>query len=284
MGCVQNRSTYRDEVWLLMHRDSDSFDTQTAALRLCLDESGGEDPGTPHSVIGGMLIYKPAFRLFEEEWDRMLAEYEISDGLHMKEFGRPHGRHAKMTDCCRRELFDAACHLVQKYKAISVATSMSNEEYRACVPEVARKMYSVYAMGFSLMVMLNHKLAEFNKYADPIPIIMDSGNPKSGQVALIHGWMQLRFQKLHYLHLGSLTFDNDKNWGLLQAADMIAWGTRRKESNVPFGTGFAPIEGLLSDDRRHAHQRWDLERLTEFGSDLERGIIEEQGMPPEFSE
>lgn len=262
-----------------MHRDSDSSDTQTAALRLYLDESGGEDPGTPHSVLGGMLIYKPAFEPFERAWDQMLLAHDIPDGIHMKEFGRPHGRLAHISDCCRRELFTEACHLIRKYRAMSVAASLSNEEYRTSVPEIARKMYSVYAMGFSLMAMLNHKLAEHNKYADPIPIIMDSGNPKRGQVTQIHGWMQKRFQKLHYMHLGSLTFDDDKVWGILQAADVIAWGTRRKSSNVPFGTGFAPINDMLSDEHYHAHQHWKQEWLVEFGTELEISIREGRGMP-----
>lgn len=265
-----------------MHRDSDSPDTETAALRLYLDESGGEDPGTPHSVIGGMLIYKPAVQLFEEEWDRMLVNHGIPDGIHMKEFGRPHGRLAYISDCCRRELFIEACYLIRKYRAMSVATSLSNQEYRASVPEAAQNMYSVYAMGFSLMVMLNHKLCEFNKHVEPIPIIMDSGNPKRGQVTQIHGWMHERFQKHHYLHLGSLTFGDDKVWGILQAADVIAWGTRRKSSNVPFGDSFGPVNDLLSDAPHHAHQDWKQSWLIEFGTELERSIQELRGMPDEF--
>ena len=142
----------------------------------------------------------------------MLVSHGIPDGLHMKEFGRPHGRLANISDCCRRELFVEACHLIRKYRAVTVANTLSNDEYRANVPELARKSYSVYAMGFSLMVMMNHKLAEFNGYRDPIPIIMDSGNPKSGQVRKTHAFMQKKFQKAAYLHLGSLTFDDDKSW------------------------------------------------------------------------
>ena len=59
---------------------------------------------------------------------------------------------------------------------------------------MARKSYGVYAMGFSLIAVMNHKLAEFNKYEGKIPIITDSGKPKKGQVVKAHSFMQERLQ------------------------------------------------------------------------------------------
>jgi hypothetical protein len=262
-----------------MHRDSRNPDSETAALRLYLDESGGEDPGTPHSVIGGILIYRPAFELFEDAWSQMLRDHRIPDGIHMKEFGRRHGNLALMPDCSRRELLTEACKLIRQYRAVTMANTLSNDEYQAHVPEIARKRYSVYAMGFSLMVMMNHKLAEFNKYEDPIPIIMDSGNPKSGQVRRAHAFMQNKFQKVANLHLGGLTFDDDKVWGVLQAADIIAWGTRRRVSGVPFGFGFSPIDDLLSSDElHHTEVPWKREWLAEFGNNLALAVSQGKGL------
>jgi hypothetical protein len=256
-----------------MHRDRDDPNSETAALRLYMDESGGDDPNTPHAVIGGMLIFRRAFLLFEEEWDRMLVDHGIPEGIHMKEFGRPHGRLAKMSDCCRRELFIEVCYLIQKYRAVTLAATLSNEEYKANIPKAARDKYSVYAMCFDLTVIMNHKLAEANNYQDPIPFILDSGNPYKHHIVQAHGFMQKRFQKFHFVHLGSLTFDDDRALGILQAADVIAWGTRRRVSGIAFGPGFAPIEKLLtSDESHHTEIPWKTEWLREFGTSLAKII------------
>lgn len=264
-----NLQAYRNEVWLIMHRDVDKPESETAALRLYMDESGGDDPNTPHAVIGGLLIFRRGFLEFEDAWERMLVHHGIHDGLHMKEFWRPHGRLAGISDCCRRELFIEACHLISKYRAVTIAATLSNDEYRASVPEEVRKNFSVYAMCFNLTVVMTHKLAEANNYTDPIPIILDSGNPYKSHVVRAHEFMQKRFQKFAYLHLGSLTFDDDKVLGILQAADLIAWGTRRRVSGVSFSGGFEPIKELLtSDEKYHAEIPWKTEWLKLFGTNL----------------
>jgi hypothetical protein len=259
-----------------MHRDRDNPESETAALRLYMDESGGEDPNTPHAVIGGMLIFRRGFLEFEEAWDRMLVAHGIpDDGIHMKEFGRPHGKFAHISDCCRMDLFTDACDLIRKYRAVSIAATLSNDEYQTNVPQEARDKYSVYAMCFSLTVIMNHQLAKANNYIDPIPFILDSGNPYKRHVVKAHTFLQKRFQQHEYLHLGSLTFDDDKALGILQAADIIAWGTRRRVTGVPFGSGFAPIEQLLtSDASHHAEIPWKADWLKEFGTNLARRIAE----------
>jgi Protein of unknown function (DUF3800) len=260
-----NLRSYRNEVWKIMHHDSDNPGTETAVLRSYLDESGGEDPNTPYSVLGGMLIEKPALDLFEDEWDKMLLGHGVVGGLHMKEFYRPHGRFAYISDHLRQELFSEACYLIHKYRAVTMASTLSNQEYRACIPESVRKSFSVYAMGFSLIVMMNHKLAEFNKHTDPIP--------------KAHSFMLKRFQPVAFLHLGSLTFDDDKVWGVLQASDLIAWGTRRRVSGVSFEPGgFSPIGNFLTlDDSHHAEIPWKLDWLKEFGANLATMIAKGEG-------
>lgn len=217
-----NLRRYRNEVWLLMHHDSDKPDAEMAALRLYLDESGGSDPGTPHATLGGMLIYRNGFLPFEEAWDQMLVRRNITGGIHMKELGK-HGRLGGLSVCCRRELFEEACYLITRYRAMTLVASLTNREYEANVPDLARKSFSVYGMLFNLVVMMNHKSAMVNNYEDPIPIIMDAGNPHKGHVIEAHAFMLKRWQSLiGDLHLGSLTFDDDKVLNSLQAADMIA--------------------------------------------------------------
>jgi hypothetical protein len=53
------------------------------------------------------------------------------------------------------------------------------------VPVSVRESFSVYGMLFNLAVMMNHKLAMSNNYANPIPMIMDAGKTHKGHARLI---------------------------------------------------------------------------------------------------
>jgi hypothetical protein len=270
------KSQYRKEVWRVMH-NSDSPDKKTAAIRLYLDESGGEDPGTPHAVIGGMLIESSKFMPFEDAWDCMLEAHGIQPPLHMKDFGRPHGRLAEISDCCRRELFMEVAELINSQKLFSVAAMLSNDEYKEHFPQEARDKFSVYGMCFNLIVMLNHRLAQHMEYSGRVPVILDTGNPHANHVREAHAAM-IEDQKKRFLHLGSLTFDDDRDFGILQAADVIAWGVRKSATGKPLPYPFAPISAILSQAARHFEHSWEVGWLKEVGAALLRLSAETEGV------
>jgi hypothetical protein len=62
------------------------------------------------------------------------------------------------------------------------------------VPVSVRETFSVYGMLFNLAVMMNHKLAMSNNYANPIPMIMDAGKTHKGHVMEAHEFMLNRWQ------------------------------------------------------------------------------------------
>jgi hypothetical protein len=245
-----------------MH-NSDNPDLETAAVRLYLDESGGDDPGTPHVVIGGMLINRRRFEQFENAWDAMLENHGIVPPLHMKEFGRPDGRFANMSDCCRRELFLEVADVVNSHKIGSLSASLGNEEYRQYFSQEARTKFNVYGMCFLLAVMMNHQSALQNSYQDKIPFILDSGNPYAHHVRSSHATIVQMQREGAYLHMGSLTFAEDDDFGILQAADVIAWGARRRITNIPFGFAFEPISRIVTPSDHHADGSWKSEWLKE---------------------
>jgi len=243
-----------------------------------MDESGGSDPGTPHATVGGMLIFRNAFLPFEDAWDQMLVNHGIPDGIHMRELGK-HGKLGALSECCRLELFEEACYLIKKFRAFTLVASLSNQEYEANVPELVRKSFSVYGMLFLLTIMMNHKLAEFNNHPNPIPIIMDAGNPHRRHVVTSHEFMRNRWQSIvGNLHVGSFTFGDDKVLGILQAADIIAWGTRRRASQLRFLPGLDPVEKLLTTDEvHHTEIPWKLEWLRGFGTNIAQRIADGEG-------
>jgi hypothetical protein len=263
-------------VWLVLH-NSDDPELTTAALRLYLDESGGNDPNTPDAVVGGMLIEGRRFIDFENAWDRMLAVHGMKPPLHMKEFGQ-HGRFGDLSQPERRKLFEDAARLISTYRVGSISASLSNDEYRTKLPSEVRKVFSVYGMCFLLSVFGTQVLAEGNSHTGKIPIIMDSGNPYAGHVRESHASIQqIQREAGHFLNIGALAFDDDEHFGILQAADMISWGARRRASNVSFSGGFAPIESIFADRTRHAEARWMPKWLTELGEHLNDAIAKQKG-------
>ncbi|HWZ56183.1 MAG TPA: DUF3800 domain-containing protein [Verrucomicrobiae bacterium] len=243
-----------------------------AGVRLYLDESGTSDPSTPEAVIGGMLIndsYRPHF---EESWRILLEEFGVQPPLHMREF-TPHGRLAHISSADRRRLFARVVELIHHHGIATLAAVLANQDYEAAIPLEIRNQFSVYAMCFNLIVVMNHKLAE-GDYGDPIPFILDSGNPYAEHVRQAHA-AAVRFQREeHFLNVGSLQFEDDSTLGALQAADVIAWGVRRRKSRKPFPAGFEPIPGIF--DHGHNESPWTPELLRELAEGLVRQLAEKR--------
>src|SRR6267142_5247038 len=104
----------------------------------------------------------------------------------MKEFGRPHGRFATVSDSCRFELFSEIAELINSHKIYSIAAALTNRDYRNQVSNEIREKFSVYGMCFLLAVTMSHKMAAFNKHTGRIPFILDTGNPHKSHIAEAH--------------------------------------------------------------------------------------------------
>ena len=249
-----------------------SPEDRSANVRLYLDESGTNDPSTPEAVIGGMLINDSYHLHFEESWRVLLKEFGVQAPLHMREF-TPHGRLANISSADRRRLFVRVVDLISYHRIASLAAVLTNQEYEAAIPLEIRNQFSVYAMCFNLIVVMNHKLAE-GSYGSPIPFILDSGNPYAEHVRQAHA-AAMRFQRQeHFLNVGSLQFEDDSTLGALQAADVIAWGVRRRLSRRPFPAGFEPIPQIF--EHGHNESPWTQELLKELAEGLVRRLAEKR--------
>jgi hypothetical protein len=138
-----------------------------------------------------------------------------------------------------------------------------------------REIFSAYGMCFNLAVMINHKLAEQARYEGRIPFILDDGNSYIEHRLRAHAAM-MEFQKSDYIHAGCLNIEDDANSALLQAADVIAWGVRRQESQKAFPPGLEQIAELLLKKQAHHNNEWKSEWLKQLG-DWARTKIEPKG-------
>jgi len=154
-----------------------------------------------------------------------------------------------------------------------MSATLTNAEYEAHIPKEARDAFSPYAMCFNLAMMMNHKLAE-GVYEKKIPFILDTGNPYKDHIVQAHA-VALRMQRGgEFLHAGGLYFDDDAEFGTLQAADVIAWGSRRLASGLPLLPGMEPIKEVLSYQKDHRDNTWKAEWLENLGDRLLRRLDE----------
>jgi hypothetical protein len=114
--------------------------------------------------------------------------------------------------------------------------------------------------------MLNHGQAEHIKYQDDIAFLLDNGNPYRQQVDYAHYAMTKRQGTVH-LHVGSLTFGDDKKISALQAADVIAWGLHRfVNDKSSLNKGFEPIAEIFKS--YHIHHQWEEKWLRDLSEPL----------------
>jgi hypothetical protein len=263
---MDEKQRYREEVWVLMHGSGSSLQ-ETAAVRLYLDDSGSEDPGTPWAVIGGMLINYANFDSFETQWDDLLARYSIENPLHMKEFGKD-GRFADIPNSCRYKIFSEVAELVEAHKVFSIGANIENSDYQKAFSKELRDVIGYYGMCYIMLVEMNHQMAEHHKYPHRIPFILDLGNPKKEHVVKAHAEVVNWQRQGKYFHVGGLHFEDDRDFGILQAADVIAWGVRRRVTKRYFPRAFTPIMRMLDKEKGHAEADWKSEWMEGLNETL----------------
>ncbi len=70
-------------------------------------------------------------------------------------------------------------------------------------------------------------------------------------------------------------FARDETVSALQAADIICWGSRRKESRSGFPKGLESIEAMIGDESSHHRsniERSTLQEMEDYFRSTKRGI------------
>jgi hypothetical protein len=240
---------YIEEVWWLLHH-SDDPTKETFALTCYLDESGIDNQG-PVAAVGGLLLDKAQCLSFDKQWVKILNHYEINRPLHMKKFLKEQKR---LSIRQRRGLFHGLSETINSYKAHSTAAVLSHEQFNKFVPDKIPTKLSLYGFCFILCAFQNHLQAESWEYKDRIAYLLEQPNEHSGDIADAHSAM-IEWQKDKEFHMGTFGFA-DKGFSALEAADVIAWGTRRRISGKPFYEGFEHINDIFNPNH-HVENTWD---------------------------
>jgi hypothetical protein len=261
-GGFSSIEEYLNYLWWNMHH-SDDPDRQAFSVTCYLDESG-TDEQNPQAVLGGLLMNRYNFISFGKFWVDILAHFKINFPLHMKEFGRPHGKFAYISDNDRYLLFNELSLLINSHKIYSLATTISQSQFKQNFNNI--KNISAYGICFIFCVFINHQQANYKNYDKDIAFIIDEGNKYRSHIDGAHTEIR-KWQKTEPYHVGSLTFGDDEQIPALQAADIISWATRRRISGLTLTNGFEPISNIL-DDKAHIQARWEEDWLQDLLKNL----------------
>lgn len=213
------------------------------------DDSGSDD-ASPVTAIGGPVMSKERFAVFDDAWARLLHRYRISSPLHMTDFGRPHGKCIGMHFEMKLALFSEVAELINEHKFYSVSIGIPQPDFRALMPdEAAKELTSPYALAFFLTVMLNQGLARLiSDKETETSYLVDSGSACAQQLLAAHARL-LKHEKAEgkFRHTGAMGFDTDDRVSALQAADVIAWSARKRQITGPLAEEFAPLNDVLDE-------------------------------------
>jgi len=260
---------YLESLWWNMHH-SDNSDRLSLAVSCYVDESG-TDSLNPDAVVAGVVFNKQNFLSFDRQWARLLSRHSIKPPLHMIRLPDKLSRNGSRHQANRLKFFSEAVEIINDYKNHSVAATLNKQDYNENTPDLdaEKTKKSIYGWCFILLANLNHRAAENKKYDANIAYVFDNGIPHKINIFAARDLM-LNWQKSKPLHMGSLTFDSYDNVSALQAADMVAWGARRRVSNIPIDKGFEPINDLL--DKYHIQKAFQVKDLPKAINKIKKPI------------
>ena len=184
----------------------------------------------------------------------------------MKEFGK-HGILGHLNYDQRYELFDQLEKVINYYKIFSVAFILDQKNFEEIIGNKIRKQIGVYGTCFMGCAHLIFGILHHSNYYKNIAFILEDGNEHTRHIRRAHrNMLELQDQKIIKSNVGTLSFGS-KTLPALQAADIIAWGERRRVSGNLIGNGFQPIKAIL-DNEKHVRKECEKSWLYKYNDSV----------------
>jgi hypothetical protein len=249
---------------------SDDPNNRTVAVTCYLDESGTDNQG-PVAVAGGLLLNKTNCLHFDEEWKKLLDHYDIDNRcIHMKDF-RTKNKH--LSPRSTRGLFLGVVDLINSHKYASIAATINHDQFKKLVHEEIREHVGMHFFCFLLCAFQNHMQAEYMKFNERIAFLLEQPCEHGDEILAAHKAIIID-QETKEFHMGTIGFA-DKKISALQAADVIAWGVRRRISGLSFPFGFEPILKILESED-HLQDKWQDDAFIALSEWAEKEIDKER--------
>ena len=230
-----------DDLWFLLHH-SEEDDRLVLGLTSYYDDSGSDD-GSRLVTIGGPAMSRIQFKEFSKRWARMLARHRIEPPLHISDFVGM-GKYAGWYPEFKRSLFLDVSRLINEHKLYSFSVAVPQAEFKGELGEDVRRVtIGPYAFAFFSAVIAHQHISAKLK-AGPLKnaYMLDCGFGYQQQLFAAHAVI-VNNETLAggFRHTGALAFSPDDSVPALQAADAIAWASRKRELNGSLPVGFEPL-------------------------------------------
>ena len=248
---------YIDDLWFTLHHSEDKGDV-VLGLRWYLDDSGSDD-GSPLVTCGGVAMDRINFKHFSARWQRMyegntFSGLGLKPPLHMSDFASD-GKYPGLHPEFKRAVFREVVEIVNAHKLYSMSIAVSQSAFASQLPEDVRKvLIGPYAFAFMSLV-LGHQLLSEGHSQGPLKAsyLVDYGFVHYEQLEEVHRviygierGIARDFGGLR--HTGPLDQERDDRVPALQAADAVAWASRKKELTGTLPEGFEPLLELLREE------------------------------------
>ena len=217
--------------------------------------------------MAGIVLEYDRFTWLDLDWQKVLTKHNVCSAIHMTDFGKT-GVLADVPGPIRFALFTDLVAVINEHKRYSIAATLSTDQHKQYFGKSAKKtgLVSMYSTCFLLLALSHGKQATHDKYQCDIPYLLDDGNEHKSEVILTHGFLVDTFYRTHPVHVGPLSFGDDKTSSALQAADVVTWAVRRKRAGLPFERGLEPVEAVLSEI--HLEQTFKEDWMADVAADL----------------
>jgi hypothetical protein len=272
--------SYHDESWSLIHH-SRSRGQLVLGLKAYFDDSGS-DHRSSVAAIGGPVMSRILFREFGKEWPTMLGAYRIPEPLHMVDFVRPYGKHIGMGHEMKLALFHDVAKIINRHKVYSLSVTISQDDFLDLLgSEVRRNVIGPYAMAFLYAVVMIRGVWQANKRRFSTGYLIDDGSAHKDQLLAAHSEVMRRERETRsFRYTAAMAFDTDDRVPALQAADVIAWSARRRETTGTLSGEFEPLNELFSKDHPpHAHLRIPRDEIESFAAPINDWISRNGSLP-----
>jgi hypothetical protein len=221
-----------------------------ASLQAFIDDSTSE-VGDRRLYLAGYLNRADRWTLFSEAWREELKAAPSIDYLKMSEANAFAGQFAGWSTAARDEKLRGLIRVINHFEPMSFEFSVSREDYYRDVKPVAPR-----GIGNPHFVCCLHVIFGIAQYVDrekvkvPIDFIFDQQTGVSDDLALFLDHMKMNLPRSARKLVARVSFENDKQFLPIQAADMLAWHLRRERDG---GGQMGSLTGanLLRNQRGH---------------------------------
>lgn len=215
----------------------------TMALAAYLDESG-TDKGSGSlkvATLAGYVLAPVGLRVLESDWERVLEIHEIPY-VHMSEFA-PNGKFHYFSPTEKQALFKDLAEVIRQNVQLGISVTVDVGRFRRFISENTDALVSPYLLLFSMFVRhVTDWLTCYHPH-ERISFVLDRGNRYRFQIDKFYNDAkdyEMAASRPH--RLGTLTFADDREYCVLQAAGMLAYESRREAERLLHRSARAPSE------------------------------------------